>query len=235
MSFNRNSGSAAIRDLGSTNGTFLQGEAIQYAELYDGAKVLLGLRTVLKFVLQDSIEQNYQENIYDSSTRDGLTGCYNRKYLMERMVSHLSYSRRHKIPYTVVMLDIDHFKRVNDTYGHRTGDHVLVTISKVISKMVRAEDVFARYGGEEFAIVAQGTSYEGARVLAERVRKRVSEEIITVVGGHGEKISITISLGVVTVLPTATVDAAKIIAGADKNLYKAKENGRDNVVVSELS
>ena len=115
-------GRLVVTDLDSTNGTFVGGEKIAEAVLKDGDKMLLGRRTVLKFVLQDELEQSYQQQMYESSTRDGLTGAYNRKYFSQKLTADLSFARRHRIPFSLLMLDIDFFKKINDTHGHRTGD-----------------------------------------------------------------------------------------------------------------
>lgn len=224
-----------ITDLGSTNGTFVGGEKVSSAQLRDGDKVLLGRRTVLKFVLYDDIEHQYQETMYESSTCDALTGVFNRKYFDEKLVTYLSFARRHRVPFTLILLDIDHFKKVNDTFGHRTGDDVLRSVSDVVRKMIRTEDSLSRYGGEEFAIIAQGTDVEGGLILAERVRKKVSQTQIATQATGSIEIRVTVSLGVATVGPGVEISPEKLIEEADKNLYKAKENGRNQTVGSELA
>ncbi len=223
-----------IRDLNSTNGTFVGGERITEAVLKDGDKVLLGRRTVLKFVLQDELDEDYHQGMYESSTRDALTGIYNRKYLIEKMIADLSYARRHRIPFTLVIFDLDHFKRVNDTYGHQIGDQVLVMVSNAVAEMIRAEDVLGRYGGEEFAVIAQGTDYEGAKKLGERLRECVENLPALPVQGDKAAGRVTISVGVSTVQMGASVDVSKMIAEADNNLYRAKRAGRNKVISSEI-
>jgi diguanylate cyclase (GGDEF)-like protein len=168
------SGEIIAEDLGSTNGIFLNGTRVTKIPLKSDDKLLLGRRTVLKLMFQDQIEQLYQQEIYNSSTRDGLTGIYNRRFLDERINSDISFSRRHHVPFTFIMFDIDRFKKVNDKYGHPSGDNVLVSIAKVIGDMIRTEDIFGRFGGEEFAILAPRIDLEGATVFGERVRKHVS-------------------------------------------------------------
>lgn len=227
-------GRVTIQDLGSTNGTFVEGERISEAELHPGDKVLLGRETVLKFVYQDHVDELYHREIYNSAIRDGLTGIYNRKHLDERLAKDASLAARQKIPFTFILLDLDHFKRVNDSFGHQTGDHVLITTSAAVSDLMRSEDVFGRYGGEEFAIIAVGVDGEGARALGERVRERIAEGKVVALDGSGKILKVTASLGTVTVLPTNSADVEKIVAEADSNLYKAKQNGRNQVVSSEI-
>ncbi len=221
-----------IEDLGSTNGTFVRGQRIQRAALMDGDKVLLGRRTVLKFMLQDEIDESYFREMYESSTRDALTGIFNRKYLVEKIAVDLSFARRHRIPFTFVMIDIDHFKQVNDTYGHQTGDRVLEVVASCVGGIIRTEDTFGRYGGEEFAIIAQGTDFEGGKILGERIRQRVAEQTISGEDDPKKTFNVTISVGVATVDGKAVVNSATVIAAADKNLYEAKEAGRNRVVTT---
>jgi diguanylate cyclase (GGDEF)-like protein len=223
-----------VKDLHSTNGVFVDGERVEQAMVSDGEKVLLGRRTVLKYTLHDELEQSYQQQIYESSTRDGLTGVFNRKYFQQKIVSDLSFAKRHKIPFSLLMLDIDHFKKVNDTWGHRTGDQVLVTIVEAIKNTIRTEDMLARYGGEEFVIVAQGTDAEGGRALAERIRARVASETIVSLDDSRTSFRVTTSVGVATVIPGVVASPEAVVSVADKNLYEAKETGRNRAIASIL-
>lgn len=229
-----NSDYIIIRDLGSTNGTFVDGKRIMETTLRDGEKVLLGRRTVLKFVMQDELEQSYQLQMYESSTRDGLTGAFNRKYFVQKIVADLSFARRHHIPFTLLLLDLDYFKKINDTYGHRTGDQVLVTTTEIVAATIRTEDLLARYGGEEFAVIAQGTNAEGGTTLAERIRERIAETEIPLADESGKFIKVTTSIGVTTVLPGVAAQPEAVVSAADKNLYRAKEAGRNRVVASQI-
>jgi diguanylate cyclase (GGDEF)-like protein len=226
--------SLVIRDLDSTNGTFVGGKKVPQATLREGDKVLLGQRTILKFVLQDALEESYQRKMYESSTRDGLTGAYNRKYFTEKIVTDLSFARRHGLPFTLLMLDVDLFKRVNDTYGHPTGDRVLVEVTDSISGTIRTEDTLARYGGEEFAVIAQGTGGEGGGILAERIRKKIEAISFVSVDEPRTGFRVTVSIGVCTAPPRSKAPPEQILARADKNLYEAKETGRNRVVASEI-
>ena len=222
-----------IKDLNSTNGVFVGGERIEEAILNEGDKVLLGRRTVLKFALYDEMEQHFQQQLYESSTRDGLTGIFNRKYFDQKIISDVSFAKRHKIPFTLLMLDVDFFKKVNDTYGHRTGDQVLVSVTGAIQETIRTEDVLARYGGEEFAVLAQGTGLEGGKALGERIRKQVENTIICSLNDATE-FRATVSIGVATLLPGVVASPEALVSLADKNLYEAKESGRNRVVFGAL-
>jgi diguanylate cyclase (GGDEF)-like protein len=225
-------GEIVAEDLGSTNGIFLNGTRVTKTTLKSDDKLLLGRRTVLKLMFQDQIEQLYQQEIYNSSTRDGLTGIYNRRFLDERIDSDISFSRRHRIPFTFIMFDIDLFKKVNDKYGHPSGDEVLVAIAKIIGDIIRTEDVFGRFGGEEFAILAPRIDLDGATIFGERIRQHISELEIPAKDGSDTIIKVTVSVGAVTVHPEAIVDTATVISVTDENLYKAKKAGRDKVVTS---
>lgn len=221
-----------IRDLKSTNGVFVQGHQVETHRLEEGDKVILGRQMILKFVLQDKWDMQYQKQIYESSVRDPLTGIFNRKHFEERILSELSFTRRYHEPLSLLMLDFDHFKQVNDNYGHQVGDQVLVMASEVLSFSLREEDFFARYGGEEFIVIARGTDQEGASILGERLRKHVEE--MKMLTSDSELIPVTVSVGIVTVNGGVDVKADNLVKEADKNLYRAKEGGRNLVVASEI-
>lgn len=226
--------SVTIRDLGSTNGTFVGGRRIKEAVLKKGGKVLLGRRTILKYEIHDRFEETYQKQIYASCTRDGLTGVYNRRYFNQRIVCDLSFARRHRLWFTLMIYDFDHFKNINDTFGHRTGDQVLISVTGSVASMIRAEDMIARYGGEEFAIIAPGTDREGGLALGQRVLRQVGKQTITAMDGSNKTISVTVSIGIISIAPGIAMDPAMVISATDKNLYKAKRGGRNRIVGSAI-
>ena len=117
-----------IRDLGSTNGIFVNGKRVKEQQLLDGDKVLVGTRLYFKFAYQDSVEQNYQQNLFRAANIDGLTQLYNKKYFIDVLSKEFSFSRRNNQPLSLMMLDLDHFKKINDTYGHMAGDLVLKSV-----------------------------------------------------------------------------------------------------------
>ena len=227
--------SIVIEDRNSTNGTFVAGERVESAVLREGDKVLLGRRTILKFALQDELEESLQRSLFESMARDGLTGAFNRKHFDRKIASDLSFALRHRLPLTLLMLDVDHFKSVNDTYGHPTGDHVLVTLTRAIQEMIRNEDTLARYGGEEFGVIAQGTPPAGGSALAERIRDRIEREPLTSLDESPTPFTVTVSIGAATLPAGGSGTPEALVSAADRNLYRAKEAGRNRVVSSELA
>lgn len=217
----------AIKDLESTNGVFVNGARVTTCELEEGDKILLGQLTILKYAYQDDLELEYQHRLHESLSRDALTGALNRRALEERLLSEWSFAIRHKTSLSLLMLDVDHFKRVNDAHGHPMGDEVLRRISEVIASTIRKEDVFGRYGGEEFVVMARGIGHDGAMQLARRIRTTISALRITVAS---ERIPVTVSLGVATEENDYSDSHEKLLTLADERLYKAKNSGRDCAV-----
>ena len=166
--------------------------------------------------------------VYESSVKDGLTGAWNRKYLDERLRGEVAYALRHQTQLAVLMCDIDHFKKVNDTHGHPAGDHVLTEISNLLTGSLRAEDVFARYGGEEFAVICRGSDLNQGQIVGERLRKAVEGHRFVYEGTH---IPVTISVGVAGLPDPAVKDASELVGVADQALYKSKHAGRNRVTV----
>lgn len=213
-----------IRDLGSTNGTYVNDEQIEERTLADGDLIKIG-RTIFKFLSGGNIERAYHEEIYRLTTVDGLTQIFNKRYFMESLEREIARSSRYRRDMTLVMFDIDHFKRINDTYGHLAGDQVLKSLASTIKAKIRREDLFARYGGEEFAIVLPEIDGFNAQQFAEKIRRIVE---ITDYFFEGTKIPVTISMGV-AVLDAETSDAAGLIKKSDERLYEAKKAGRNCV------
>ena len=217
-----------LQDLGSTNGTFCNGIKVDRKELADGDKILVGSTTILKFTYHDNLDEIFQKQMYESALRDGLTKAFNKKYFTDRLESELTFAIRHSSALALVMFDIDHFKKVNDTYGHQAGDYVLSEMSTLLTTTLRAEDVFARYGGEEFAVICRGIDLSQAQVVAERMRKAVEKHRFV---HEGTVIPVTISVGV-TGLPDPVVkDASDLVSRADKALYQSKHGGRNRVTL----
>src|SRR3954471_960599 len=158
-----------LEDLGSTNGTYCNGLKVDRKELADGDKILVGSTTILKFTYHDNLDEIFQKQMYESALRDGLTKAFNKRYFTDRLESEFTFSTRHMTPLTLVLFDLDHFKSVNDTYGHQAGDFVLTELSNMMVASLRAEDVFARYGGEEFAVVCRGSDAVQGQIVAERM------------------------------------------------------------------
>src|SRR5262245_50313040 len=162
-------GQMVIEDLGSTNGTYCNGERVTRHALSEGDKILLGSTTILKFTYQDRLEEAFQRQMSESALRDGLTRAHNKRYFTERLELEVQHALRHGAPLSLVFIDIDHFKQINDTHGHPAGDQVLAQLATLIMSMLEEDEVFARYGGEEFAIIARGTGTREAAALSERL------------------------------------------------------------------
>ena len=222
----------AIEDLNSTNGIFYGNIKVERHVFKEGDKVLVGRRTILKFEYQDTFDKKYQSEMYESAVRDGLTGVFNRKHFNERIISELSFALRHKSSLSVLIFDLDHFKKVNDTYGHQAGDEVLIKISAQIATTLREEDFFARYGGEEFVVLARDIGFQGSIALGDRIRQVIQD--LKILTPEGIRIPVTLSIGVATVDKGQTVSTKQFIQIADENLYKAKGNGRNRVVASSV-
>jgi len=157
---------------------------------------------------------------------DPLTGCANRRTLLEKLHSEIERARRYGLALSVLMIDLDHFKRVNDTRGHLTGDDALRQVAQLLRSVMRSVDVVARYGGEEFLVVLPETAAAGAMSFAERVRERVADHDFA---AGGDPLSVTVSVGVATVDPGTETDADDLLARADAALYRAKRDGRNLV------
>ena len=224
---------ALLADLGSQNGTYVDGERVQEHVLKEGMKIRVGQTTVLKFARYDEVEEKAQRQLLESALRDGMTHAFNRRYFLQRLAAEVRFAERHHQPLALLMLDIDHFKALNDKYGHTLGDEVLRTLVAVLSETLRAEDVLARYGGEEFAVLVRGVSKENAAILGERLR-RVVETIA--LKHEGTTIALTISVGIANFPIADGPEGApseqtgqKLIELADAALYRAKNGGRNRV------
>ena len=167
--------------------------------------------------------EHLNEELKTASRVDGLTGLYNRRYWQERFDEMHKLCVRREKPSTALMLDIDHFKRINDTYGHQAGDKVIKMLAALIKRCVRETDLAGRYGGEEFAIILNDSSVEDAKIVAERIRQLAQR---LVVEHEGESISFTVSLGLAQFTPDFK-GALAWLECADQALYEAKENGRN--------
>jgi diguanylate cyclase (GGDEF)-like protein len=224
---------ALLADLGSQNGTFVDGDKVSERVLKEGMKIRVGQTTVLKFARYDAVEEAAQRQLLESALRDGLTRAFNRRYFLERLGAEIRFAERHAQPLALLMLDIDHFKRLNDSHGHLIGDDVLRGVVGVLNDTLRAEDVLARYGGEEFAVLVRGVNKANAKLLGERLRREVAEMGLT--KETGERLSVTVSVGIShfplenpAEVPSDKIPT-KLIELADAALYRAKDAGRNKV------
>jgi two-component system, cell cycle response regulator len=216
-----------VEDLGSRNGTFVAGKRVTRARLEHDCWLQFGPRVSFRFSLTDVREERLLRKLYESSTRDALTGAYNRLHFEERLRSEVAYAIRHNAQASLVLIDLDHFKKVNDTYGHPAGDAVLKRSAEACLRALRAEDVFARFGGEEFAVVLRNIELKGAARLADRLRQSVCAVPVEV---DGHSIQVTLSAGAASLLCCRTPSAEELISIADRRLYLAKQQGRNRVV-----
>jgi diguanylate cyclase (GGDEF)-like protein len=217
-----------LEDLESTNGTFVGGRRIESAELESGDRINVGPHVTVTFSIVDSQAVRVANELYESSVRDTLTRAHNRRYLIERLGSELAYAKRHNTALSLVMFDLDHFKRINDQHGHLAGDAVLREVAALVARMIRVEDVFARFGGEEFVVLARGVEHAGAGKFSERVRTAVERlEVLA----EGARLRFTVSVGYASVselpAPASGRTAEGLLRLADERLYKAKAAGRN--------
>jgi two-component system cell cycle response regulator len=215
-----------VEDLNSANGTLLNGQRVAQAVLHDGDKIQVGSTTILKFTYADRLEEDFQQKMYQAALHDGLTKAYTKRYFLDRLPTEVAYARRHATPLSLLMIDVDHFKTINDTHGHLAGDYVLVLLSQSIATTVRTEDLFARYGGEEFLVLCRGVTLENAALLAERLRSRIEAAPFEY---QQKPIPVTISIGVASYFDQPDA-GTQLIAAADAALYEAKRAGRNRVV-----
>ncbi len=220
-------GAHIVEDLQSRNGTFVKGERTSRATLRDGDLLQLGPKVGLRYSFVDDQQETLLKRLYDSSNRDALTGAYNRKHYSDRLAAEVAYAERHRTEVSIIMLDIDHFKQVNDTLGHAAGDALLRQLANTVLRQLRTEDVFARVGGEEFVVILRGIPLVGAARLAERLRATVAA-LPAMYNGHA--IPVTISLGCASLNELKRADVHDFAVLADARLYAAKQAGRNRVV-----
>jgi diguanylate cyclase (GGDEF)-like protein len=222
----RRQGRMFVKDLGSTNGTYLNdAEVTQETPLRSGDLIKVG-GSIFKFLTGDNVELQYHETIYTLTIVDGLTGVNNKRYFLEYLEREMGRCHRYGRPLTLMMFDIDFFKKINDVHGHLAGDYVLRELAQTVKRMVRKEQCFARYGGEEFALVVPEDGLEKARIFAEKIRRTIEEKHFSF---ENQDIPVTLSIGVADMTQDMT-DPFQFIKVADANLYKAKKTGRNRVV-----
>lgn len=214
-----------VEDLGSTNGTFVNDiEVLQRRKLMNGDLLKIG-GTIFKFIDGDNIEQLYYEEIYRMAIIDGLTQIYNKRYFLEFLEREMARCLRYERPLTLILFDLDRFKRVNDEFGHLAGDYVLKRVASLVEDHnIRKEECFARYGGEEFAILLPDTPLDRGVILADKVRGMIEK---TDFEFEDNEIPVTLSLGVSELAEGESADA--FIKKSDEMLYKAKQTGRNRV------
>src|SRR6266850_3752350 len=228
---NTNATTYRITDLGSTNGTLVNGQLITDVSLSDGDKIVIG-DNLFRFDMLDEIDREFQQQIHRLIAHDELTGLLTSKSFFSELRREAARAEDESRPFCVLMMDLDYFKRVNDTYGHLVGSKTLEVMGRVIKQALRAGDVAARFGGEEFAAFLLDATYGQGLVAAERVRLALEEHEFSASRKDSPESHathrITISIGVAA-FPDDATDPIQLVELADSALYRAKRSGRDRV------
>jgi two-component system, cell cycle response regulator len=220
-----------LEDMNSANGTFVGGSRVTRQRLSPGNVIQFGSAFAFRYSVMDSTEMSLLEQLYQSSVLDALTGAHNREYFNSALGTELGQTQNIAAGLCLLMLDIDYFKKINDTYGHPAGDAVLIEIVNRIRLRLRPSDVLCRFGGEEFVIILRATTMPMAARLAERLRQAVRKQKFLFAQ---QSIPVTLSVGCASLEDCGddrSPDA--LVAIADRRLYAAKRSGRDRVVVSD--
>ena len=219
-------GSVTVEDLGSTNGTFVDGNYVHRQILNSDNRLQIG-KMVLKVAYKDPSEEAFSRELYEAATKDPLTGLLNRQAFMDRSAGELVFARRNNTSVNIVMVDVDDFKHVNDTWGHQCGDLILREVARLLNDEMRDSDLLARYGGEEFLILMSGITFEDAKKRAEKLRSTIERHIFSWMDAV---VPVTISLGLSSRQGTDIAQISELIAVSDKRLYTAKGTGKNRVV-----
>lgn len=220
--------SVTVNDLGSTNGTYVDGQPIQTRMIEPDNRLQIG-KMVLKIDFKDQDEEAFDRELFEAATMDPLTKISNRRTFFDRALGELALARRNNFYINSIMVDADHFKKVNDTWGHQAGDMVLKEIARLLKQEKRESDLLARYGGEEFVLLLAGIGPEDAKKSAERLRAAVERHRFC---WNDTIIPVTISLGLASKLGPEIPTIEEMIAESDKLLYIAKESGRNQVATA---
>ena len=214
-----------LRDCQSTNGTYVDNQRVSQVPLRDNDQIRVG-NHIFKFLADDSIETRYHETVYNMMTKDGLTGAYNKRYLVESLEREFERAKHYGRTFSVIMLDIDHFKQLNDTYGHLAGDEVLQQFAHRLHRLAQCDQMVARFGGEEFSVILPETGLGNALELAEQIRADIDKAPFHT---NAAPLDVTASLGVAELDLEKHTCFSDLLEAADQRLYEAKESGRNRV------
>jgi len=219
-----------IRDLDSTNGTYVNGKSVSQGTLKAGDKIQAG-DTVLQLSYSDEIEKEYHAKLFNFAARDALTGLYNKRFMFNELENYSRIARRSGRALSIIMIDIDDFKQINDRFGHQSGDEYLKHLAELITHSLRDQDIAGRIGGEEFLIILPETAIDGAFQLAVRIRKNVEDFVLH---HQNHKIQTTISAGVCQ-FENKIENFKEFLDIADQALYEAKRSEKNKVMQALLS
>lgn len=214
-------GGAVVEDLGSTHGTFLNGRPVRRFQLKDGDKLSLGPSAVIRFSYQDETERDFHHRLIDSEIRDPLTGLYTRSYMFDQIAVTCAHAQRHATRLALLIFDIDRFNRINNIYGNPAGNFVVKTVTRIVRRELRMDDLLARCGVDRFVVLARDISDAGAVMLARRIRRAVKSRKIVF---HDTHIPTSVSIGIAT-LSEKINEPTPLIRVAEKYLRMAKNAG----------
>lgn len=222
-----------VEDLESANGTYVNGKQLSgEIEVRNGDQISIGISTVLKFSLSNELDAEYQDHIQQQLSRDALTNAYNRKAFTQCLNNVYITAKQDLAPVCLLMIDIDHFKTINDTHGHQVGDKILKFVAETLFKSVKSVDYVCRYGGDEFSVICPNTDSLRSLQLAEKIRTNVEGLKFKV---NDVRINVTVSIGISNYPENQIQCVSQFIAYADKAMYKAKRNGRNQIgVISSM-
>lgn len=218
-----------IKDCQSTNGTYVNGEAVGQIAINPGDKIQVG-DTVLSLSCNDELEKEYHAKLFNYAVRDSHTGLYNKRFIVNELENISRVAKRSGRAFSIIILDIDNFKAINDLYGHLAGDEYLKSIAALFSQLLREQDIAGRIGGEEFLIILPETNIDGAFQLAVRIRKNVEKLVLNF---RRNEIKTTISAGVCQYESTIQ-DIGELLDIADQALYETKRSGKNKVMQALL-
>jgi diguanylate cyclase (GGDEF)-like protein len=214
-----------IKDLYSTNGTYVNEKPISNKTLKSGDKIKIG-ETTLRFSYNDELEEKYHSKLFNIATSDSLTKLYNKRYIISELENQYKIAKRNNRIFSLIMFDIDNFKKVNDKYGHIAGDEFLKNVSSYITTNLREQDIAGRFGGEEFLIILPETKIEGATILADKIREKIEKSEMVY---RGHTVKATISAGI-SQFNISYHNIEELLEITDKALYKAKNLGKNKVI-----
>ena len=220
-------GIVVVEDYASTNGTYIDEKRITKETICLLPRIRAG-STYMRIDYKKPGEAQSEQALYQAANTDVLTQIPNRRAFVIRGQEELSFCKRNRSSLTVIMCDVDHFKKINDTFGHPAGDQVLKDLAEMLNKEMRTEDTLARYGGEEFIMLLRGSTENQALVLAERIREKVARKAFIY---QHQKIPATLSIGICSRKCALINSLESMIQAADRALYQAKKNGRNQISI----